>query len=161
MYHFQVAELRIDLNDLSVCQAPEEPEEDDDVGNFEGIAEDTDEEYVCFPSTSTARMRKAQCKTGKTENGEAVEGDARKDSVQCPTCDKSFKSKYYLKVHNRYTSRAFPRDVAAESAATHVSLSQAAHGGEAVWLPEMWEEVLQEGESPDPRGQRLCQGAGE
>uniref|UniRef100_A0A3Q3XBH8 Uncharacterized protein n=1 Tax=Mola mola TaxID=94237 RepID=A0A3Q3XBH8_MOLML len=94
-------ELRIDLNDLSVCQAPEEPEEDDDVGNFEGIAEDTDEEYVCFPSTSTARMRKAQCKTGKTENGEAVEGDARKDSVQCPTCDKSFKSKYYLKVHNR------------------------------------------------------------
>ncbi|XP_040909584.1 telomere zinc finger-associated protein isoform X2 [Toxotes jaculatrix] len=105
-----ITELQIDMNDNGVRQVVEEPEEeeDDDVGDFEGIAEGSDEEYVpvaeptsSAPSTSTARKRKAQSKTEKIENGEAVEEDAKKDSVQCPICDKSFKSKYYLKVHNR------------------------------------------------------------
>uniref|UniRef100_A0A3B4XVY6 Zinc finger and BTB domain containing 48 n=1 Tax=Seriola lalandi dorsalis TaxID=1841481 RepID=A0A3B4XVY6_SERLL len=94
----------------SQCSVKEEnlPTEDEDVGDFEGITEGSDEEYVPIaeatssaPSTSTARKRKAQSKTEKTENGEAVEEDSKKDSVQCPICDKSFKSKYYLKVHNR------------------------------------------------------------
>lgn len=104
----QVTELQIDVNDNGVSQVIEEVEEDDDVGDFEGITEDTDEEYVpaaepssLTPSTSTARKRKAPSKTEKNENGEAVEEESRKDSVQCPICDKSFKSKYYLKVHNR------------------------------------------------------------
>lgn len=97
--------MQIDVNDLSVSQATEE-EEDDDVGDFEPVTEETDEEYVpvvesSTPSTSTAHKRKAQCKTDRTENGEAAEDDSKKDSVQCPICDKSFKSKYYLKVHNR------------------------------------------------------------
>lgn len=103
----QVTEAQTDVTDNGVRQAVEEVEEEDDVGDFEGIAEDTDEEYVPIeepsslsPSTSTARKRKAQ-KTDKNENGEAVGEDSRKDSVQCPICDKSFKSKYYLKVHNR------------------------------------------------------------
>lgn len=104
----QVTQLQTDVNDNGVSQ---EVEDDDDVGDFEGITEDTDEEYVPIaepsslaPSTSTARKRKAQSKTDKNENGEAVEEDSKKDSVQCPICDKSFKSKYYLKVHNRYMS---------------------------------------------------------
>lgn len=103
LFFFQVTDLQIDVNDLRVSQATEEVEEDEDVGDFEAVAEETDEEYVpvvesSTPSTSTAHKRKAQC---KTENGEAVEDDSKKDSVQCPICDKSFKSKYYLKVHNR------------------------------------------------------------
>ncbi|KAI4823418.1 hypothetical protein KUCAC02_012002 [Chaenocephalus aceratus] len=53
------------------------------------------------PSTSTAQKRKAQSKTDKSENGEAVEEDSKKDCVLCPICNKSFRSKYYLKVHNR------------------------------------------------------------
>ncbi|KAK1898735.1 Telomere zinc finger-associated protein [Dissostichus eleginoides] len=53
------------------------------------------------PSTSTAQKRKAQSKMDKSENGEAVEEDSKKDCVLCPICNKSFRSKYYLKVHNR------------------------------------------------------------
>ncbi|XP_034733175.1 telomere zinc finger-associated protein [Etheostoma cragini] len=107
----QKTDLQVDINDNSVSQAmeqEEEEEEEDDVGDFEGMTEGTDEEYVpveepssLSPSTSTARRRKAQSKTDGKENGEAVEEDSKKDSVQCPSCDKSFKSKYYLKVHNR------------------------------------------------------------
>lgn len=104
----EVTVLRIDVNDNDVSQVMEEGEEEDDVGDFEGITEDTDEEYLpvaepssLTPSTSTARKRLSQCKTNKKENGEAVEEDAKKDYVQCPICGKSFKSKYYLKVHNR------------------------------------------------------------
>ncbi|XP_022618807.1 telomere zinc finger-associated protein-like [Seriola dumerili] len=104
----EMTDLQIDINDNGVSRVIEEAEEDEDVGDFEGITEGSDEEYVPIaeatssaPSTSTARKRKAQSKTEKTENGEAVEEDSKKDSVQCPICDKSFKSKYYLKVHNR------------------------------------------------------------
>lgn len=105
----QVAELQIDLNDISGSQASREVEDhDDDVADFEGVPEDTDEEYVptaesssFSASTSAACKRKAQCKTDRVENGEAAEDDSKKDSVQCPVCDKTFKSKYYLKVHNR------------------------------------------------------------
>uniref|UniRef100_A0A3Q1EEX4 Zinc finger and BTB domain containing 48 n=1 Tax=Acanthochromis polyacanthus TaxID=80966 RepID=A0A3Q1EEX4_9TELE len=101
-----------DINNSSVGQvtaeAGAEEEEDDNVGYFEPITEDTDEEYVPVAepassplSTSTAQKRKS--KTNKNKNGEAVEEDSNKGSVQCPTCNKSFKSKYYLKVHNRHT----------------------------------------------------------
>ncbi|XP_068453484.1 telomere zinc finger-associated protein [Clinocottus analis] len=111
----EITNLQIDINDNGVRQVlegveeeEEEEEEEDDVGDFEGINEDTDEEYVPIeepissaPSTSTARKSKAQSKMDQNENGEAVEEDSKKDSVQCPICEKSFKSKYYLKVHNR------------------------------------------------------------
>lgn len=105
LYYFQITDLQIDINDNGVSQVMQEVE-DDDVGDFEGLPEDTDEEYVPVnePSSlapSTARKRKAQGKTDKNKNGEAVEEDSKKDYVQCPICDKSFKSKYYLKVHNR------------------------------------------------------------
>ncbi|XP_047187289.1 telomere zinc finger-associated protein isoform X2 [Scophthalmus maximus] len=108
----ETCELQIDLGDNAVRQVIEEAEEedddDDDVADLEGVGEGSDEEYVPVAepapspaSASTARRRKARRKTEKTESGEAVEEEAKKDSVQCPTCGKSFKSKYYLKVHNR------------------------------------------------------------
>lgn len=141
--YLQVTELQIDVSDNGVSQVIEEVEEDDDeVGDFEGVTEDTDEEYVPIaepssiaPSTSTARKRKAQSKTDKNENGEAVEEDSKKDSVQCPLCDKSFKSKYYLKVHNRYAPSVLSLKITVERIATNVSFSQAAYRGEALWLP--------------------------
>ncbi|XP_037627795.1 telomere zinc finger-associated protein isoform X2 [Sebastes umbrosus] len=103
----EMPDLQIYINDNGVSQVVgEEEDEEEDVGGFGEITEDTDEEYVpveepgsSAPSTSTARKRKS--KTEKNENGEAAKEDSKKDSVQCPTCDKSFKSKYYLKVHNR------------------------------------------------------------
>ncbi|TDH10166.1 hypothetical protein EPR50_G00072070 [Perca flavescens] len=105
----EITDLQVDINENGVSQAIEEEEEEDDVGDLGGMTEeDTDEEYVpveepssLSPSTSTARRRKAQSTTDGKENGEAVEEDSKKDSVKCPSCDKSFKSKYYLKVHNR------------------------------------------------------------
>ncbi|XP_062247359.1 telomere zinc finger-associated protein isoform X1 [Platichthys flesus] len=99
----ETTELQIDINEDEGVN-PVLEEEDEDGGDFEG----SDEEYVPVAepppsgsSTSTARRRRAQRKTETAENGEAAEDDSKKDSVQCPTCDKSFKSKYYLKVHNR------------------------------------------------------------
>lgn len=84
-------------------------EDDEDVGDLEGTPEDTDEEYVpAAESGSTspsACKRRAEWRAEGAENGEAVGDDAKKDSVQCPVCDKTFKSKYYLKVHNRWAQR--------------------------------------------------------
>lgn len=119
--YLQVSDLQIDLNDNSVnkgMEEVEEEEEEDDVGDCEAITEDTDEEYVpveepgsLSPSTSTAQKRKAQSKTDKSENGEAVEEDSKKDCVLCPICNKSFRSKYYLKVHNRYTPSVWIQNI--------------------------------------------------
>uniref|UniRef100_A0A3Q0SFV0 Zinc finger and BTB domain containing 48 n=1 Tax=Amphilophus citrinellus TaxID=61819 RepID=A0A3Q0SFV0_AMPCI len=88
-----------------------EAEEDNgDVGVLDEIPEDTDEEYVptakpassaSSSSTSKGQTCKAQSETSKNKNSQALEEDSKKDSVQCPVCLKSFKSKYYLKVHNR------------------------------------------------------------
>ncbi|CAJ1084490.1 telomere zinc finger-associated protein isoform X2 [Xyrichtys novacula] len=101
----EVTELQIDLNDKS--RAIEDAEDDDEVEDFGGN-EDTDEEYdpaaepsSSAPSNSTTRKRRPASKTEKKENGEAEGEDSKKDCVQCPVCAKSFKSKYYLKVHNR------------------------------------------------------------
>lgn len=97
----QVSELQIEANDVK-----ETAEEDDEdaVERFETVTEETDEEYVppeelsCSSASAlSAWKRRAQLKTDKSSK--AVE--SKKDSVQCPICDKSFKSKYYLKVHNR------------------------------------------------------------
>uniref|UniRef100_A0A3P9KEY8 Zinc finger and BTB domain containing 48 n=1 Tax=Oryzias latipes TaxID=8090 RepID=A0A3P9KEY8_ORYLA len=77
-------------------------EDDEDAEDFECVAVDTDEEYapVSEPTPSAqlvAKNPKAESKTSV----DAVEDDSRTDSVSCATCHKSFKSKYYLKVHNR------------------------------------------------------------
>ncbi|KAM6929882.1 LOW QUALITY PROTEIN: uncharacterized protein zbtb48 [Lycodopsis pacificus] len=102
----EVKYTSITINDNGVSQVLEEVEEEDDVGDFEEIPEDNDEEYVPVehtphrPSTSKARKRKVRSKTDQNKNSKVV-GEDSKDYVQCPICDKSFKSKYYLKIHNR------------------------------------------------------------
>lgn len=78
------------------------------------MTEDSDEDYVpdfqpasSAACTSTSQRRKAKSDAMMMENGEDGDDQAKKDSVQCPICDKSFKSKYYLKVHNRYNFLIF------------------------------------------------------
>ncbi|CAN9515642.1 unnamed protein product [Ophioblennius macclurei] len=100
----EVTKQQIDVRDCSVSQATDE--DDDDVEDLEAVNEDTDEEYVPAeepasspPSTSTSQ--KCKSKVNRNKDGEAVEEDSTKQPVQCPICMKSFKSKYYLKVHNR------------------------------------------------------------
>ncbi|KAK6303333.1 hypothetical protein J4Q44_G00257870 [Coregonus suidteri] len=80
-------------------------DDDDDGGLMEGVDEDTDEEYVPHAQPTTTSSPKGRRKgPGKAVNKENSEGAAKgskKGSVQCPTCRKTFLSKYYLKVHNR------------------------------------------------------------
>ncbi|KAM6924506.1 uncharacterized protein zbtb48 [Xenentodon cancila] len=87
--------------------AEAEKEDDDDADDFEGM-EDTDEDYIpsAEPTSSYLPLamthnQKAESKTRKNRNNDTMEGDVNKDLVQCPICHKFFKSKYYLKVHNR------------------------------------------------------------
>lgn len=74
-------------------------DDEDGVGN---LTEDTDEEYMPHdsPVTSPSSPRGKRKQKGK-ENGAGSSKDTRKGSAQCPTCHKTFLSKYYLKVHNR------------------------------------------------------------
>ncbi|XP_016377976.1 zinc finger and BTB domain-containing protein 48 isoform X1 [Sinocyclocheilus rhinocerous] len=84
-------------------------EDDDDSdrgGSMDILNEGTDEEYVPHDSPcSTSKTPRGKCKRHKRstnkENGEGTSKDSKKGSVQCPTCHKTFLSKYYLKVHNR------------------------------------------------------------
>lgn len=106
LFDWQVTELQIEINEKGMSQVIEEAEDDDYVEDFEGLTEGSDDEYVPVakpgPSAMPSdRKRRACIKTDKTEREKAAEEDSNKDSVQCPTCGKSFKSKYYLKVHNR------------------------------------------------------------
>uniref|UniRef100_A0AAZ3PB15 Zinc finger and BTB domain containing 48 n=1 Tax=Oncorhynchus tshawytscha TaxID=74940 RepID=A0AAZ3PB15_ONCTS len=92
----------------SHLQPLDEEDYDDDGGGgdlVEGVAEDTDEEYVphaLLPTSSSPKgRRKGPTKAVNKENGERAAKGSTKGSVQCPTCNKTFLSKYYLKVHNR------------------------------------------------------------
>ncbi|KAM4738384.1 uncharacterized protein zbtb48 [Anableps anableps] len=110
-FQSEVMELKVDKDRSSDSQLADETAEeagDDDGGELEGIADDTDEEYLppaesssATPPASIAQKRKAQSKTNNSKNDDGVEEDSNKGSAQCPVCLKSFKSKYYLKVHNR------------------------------------------------------------
>ena len=84
-------------------------EAEDGGGGFDAVDEDSDEEYVPVAEPSpvpvSSRRSKVPRKAEKKENGEATEADPKKASVQCPVCNKTFRSKYYLKVHNRYGAR--------------------------------------------------------
>lgn len=111
----QVTELQINDNVINQVSGGVEAEDDnDDVSIPEEIPEDTDEEYVpatkpasSTTSSSTATGQKCKSQTNKNKNGQAMEDDSKKASVQCPICFKAFKSKYYLKVHNRYRVSPF------------------------------------------------------
>ncbi|XP_022532816.2 telomere zinc finger-associated protein [Astyanax mexicanus] len=83
----------------------DDPEEDADDG-LDIFPEDTDEEYVPHdsPDTPVNTQRVKTPRKGRAtnkENGEEQWKGVKKGSVQCPTCHKTFLSKYYLKVHNR------------------------------------------------------------
>lgn len=104
----QVIELKVDADPGRYVQVAGETEAEEGGDVDWGEPVDTDEEYLppadtCSTTlpTSLAQKRKAQSKT-TSKNDDGVEEDSNKDSGQCPICLKSFKSKYYLKVHNRY-----------------------------------------------------------
>lgn len=111
----QVTELQINDNVINQVSGGVEAEDDnDDVSIPEEIPEDTDEEYVpatkpasSTTSSSTATGQKCKSQTNKNKNGQAMEDESKTASVQCPICFKAFKSKYYLKVHNRYRVSPF------------------------------------------------------
>ncbi|KAJ8258123.1 hypothetical protein GJAV_G00193410 [Gymnothorax javanicus] len=93
-------------SEVSGLPPPVNDHEDEDAGEAFGPQEDTDEEYLprSLPATtggSQRAKRRGRRKAVNKENGEAAVRDAKKNSVQCPTCHKTFLSKYYLKVHNR------------------------------------------------------------
>ncbi|XP_051518015.1 telomere zinc finger-associated protein isoform X2 [Myxocyprinus asiaticus] len=107
-----------DLSETEVDGSVENPNDDDvdhdyDVDDdnnggdsMEILIEGTDEEYMphdspCSTSKGPRGKRKWQEKNTYKENGEGTSKDTKKGSVQCPTCHKTFLSKYYLKVHNR------------------------------------------------------------
>ncbi|XP_070615137.1 telomere zinc finger-associated protein isoform X2 [Erythrolamprus reginae] len=74
--------------------------------------DDTDEDYVPDPKSAQTRKRpplnraslSASKSTGNSRHPKSAALRPRRGSaeaVECPTCHKSFLSKYYLKVHNR------------------------------------------------------------
>uniref|UniRef100_A0A8C2G967 Zinc finger protein 865 n=1 Tax=Cyprinus carpio TaxID=7962 RepID=A0A8C2G967_CYPCA len=84
-------------------------EDDDDSdrgGSMDILNEGTDEEYVPHDSPcSTSKTPQGKCKRHKRstnkENGKGTSKDSKKGSVQCPTCHKTFLSKYYPGFHFR------------------------------------------------------------
>ncbi|XP_066526193.1 telomere zinc finger-associated protein [Hoplias malabaricus] len=79
---------------------------DEEGAGLDAFPEDTDEEYMphnspVAPAKTPRGKRKRKSKVVNKENGESSQRDVKKGSVQCPTCHKTFLSKYYLKVHNR------------------------------------------------------------
>ncbi|XP_024149362.1 telomere zinc finger-associated protein isoform X2 [Oryzias melastigma] len=97
--HPATAETQEEVLQLDVHRSSEDEEDAED---FECVDIDTDEEYipVSDPTPSTQPVAKNP-KVESKASVDAVEDDSRTDSVSCDTCHKSFKSKYYLKVHNR------------------------------------------------------------
>ncbi|XP_055079079.1 telomere zinc finger-associated protein [Periophthalmus magnuspinnatus] len=94
--------------------APLEEENGDDpdfVGFVENSLDSWDHNELETPAaTPEKKRRKSQTKAATIKDGEkdgengqgGEEGDKGEGArVQCPVCNKSFKSKYYLKVHNR------------------------------------------------------------
>ncbi|XP_047218029.1 telomere zinc finger-associated protein [Girardinichthys multiradiatus] len=105
----EVTELEVDTNDCNDSQVTGETAAEGEEGGDDGGGEldDTDEEYLPPAESSSttlpaslAQKCKAQSKTNDKNDG-GIEEDPNKGSAQCPVCLKSFKSKYYLKVHNR------------------------------------------------------------
>ncbi|XP_019721570.1 zinc finger and BTB domain-containing protein 48 [Hippocampus comes] len=78
---------------------------EDESNHFEMTVQDSDEEYVPTHKSSSAvasapRARQHRASLRESGDGKTAEGEPE-NSVCCPVCHKVFKSKYYLKVHNR------------------------------------------------------------
>ncbi|XP_026576655.1 telomere zinc finger-associated protein [Pseudonaja textilis] len=85
------------------------PSEDLSGGREKG---DTDEDYVPGQESARARKRPSLTRASRSSSKKPGNGHNHKaaalrprrgtaEPVECPTCHKSFLSKYYLKVHNR------------------------------------------------------------
>ncbi|XP_077370211.1 zinc finger and BTB domain-containing protein 8A isoform X2 [Festucalex cinctus] len=61
---------------------------------------DSDEEYVPTLKLSPTAASASRVRQRESGDGKTVEGESD-NCVRCPVCHKVFKSKYYLKVHNR------------------------------------------------------------
>ncbi|XP_077074484.1 zinc finger and BTB domain-containing protein 48 isoform X2 [Siphateles boraxobius] len=99
-----------DMSEAEVDGSVDDQNDNDDDDDYDGgesmdiLNEGTDEEYMPHDSPcSTPKTPRGKCKLKSTnkENGEGTSKNSKKGSVQCPTCHKTFLSKYYLKVHNR------------------------------------------------------------
>ncbi|XP_062397022.1 telomere zinc finger-associated protein [Sardina pilchardus] len=97
----------LDGSDQNTSNSKTEMDNDVEEDNVDALSDGTDEEYI--PSSSPNVMAKSgqrpkrryQGKPLDKEKGDDTAKESRKGSVQCPTCHKTFLSKYYLKVHNR------------------------------------------------------------
>ncbi|XP_028849539.1 telomere zinc finger-associated protein isoform X2 [Denticeps clupeoides] len=82
----------------------DENDEEDMDGAADAVIVDTDEEYIPSNSPTTAAppraRKKGKAKASDEDSADMPKGN-KKGSVECPTCHKTFLSKYYLKVHNR------------------------------------------------------------
>ncbi|XP_067423151.1 telomere zinc finger-associated protein isoform X3 [Emydura macquarii macquarii] len=90
--------------EMQVVQVPDDIAADD----FGGVHEETDEDYI--PKKKTLRTKKKSKLAKKPSSSEpaglleaGTPGNRKGTAVpvECPTCHKTFLSKYYLKVHNR------------------------------------------------------------
>ncbi|KAF4096672.1 telomere zinc finger-associated protein isoform X1 [Onychostoma macrolepis] len=107
--HQDMSETEVDgsVDNQNDNDVDNDDDDDSDRGDsMDILIEGTDEEYVphdspCSTSKTPRGKRKRHEKSTNKENGEGTSKDRKKGSVQCPTCHKTFLSKYYLKVHNR------------------------------------------------------------
>uniref|UniRef100_A0A9J7X834 Zinc finger and BTB domain containing 48 n=2 Tax=Cyprinus carpio carpio TaxID=630221 RepID=A0A9J7X834_CYPCA len=109
--HQDTSETEVDgsvdnQNNNDVDNDDDDDDDSDRGDSMDILIEGTDEEYVphdspCSTSKTPRGKRKRLEKRTNKENGEGTSKDRKKGSVQCPTCHKTFLSKYYLKVHNR------------------------------------------------------------
>ncbi|KAM9830757.1 uncharacterized protein zbtb48 isoform 1-T2 [Syngnathus typhle] len=81
-------------------------EVEDESVRFDWTVHDSDEEYVPIDKSSptvasASRNRQRRPSLRKSGENETADGGESENSVHCPICHKVFKSKYYLKVHNR------------------------------------------------------------
>lgn len=114
LFQSQVNVPIVDGSDQNISNSKTEMDknlEDDhfeDNAGLDALSEGTDEEYIPSSSPTVIAMsghrlkRRNHRKTLNKEKGDDTTKESRKGSVQCPTCHKTFLSKYYLKVHNRY-----------------------------------------------------------
>lgn len=74
----------------------DQDEDNEDGQDFEDFNETSLDSWGHDSETAEETKSKGQSKDAQKQTGEA-------GGVHCPTCNKTFKSKYYLKVHNRYS----------------------------------------------------------
>lgn len=83
-----------ECEDTKDTAANDQDEDNEDGQDFEDFNETSLDSWGHDSETAEETNSKGQSKDAQKQTGEA-------GGVHCPTCNKTFKSKYYLKVHNR------------------------------------------------------------